>query len=33
MSRAGERLGASLICKATGETYAESTGSRLVLMN
>ena len=33
MSRAGERLDASLICKATGEKYAESTGSRLVLMN
>lgn len=33
MSRAGERLGASLICKATGEKYAESMGSRLVLMN
>jgi hypothetical protein len=30
---AGERLDASLICKATGEKYAESTGSRLVLMN
>ena len=33
MSRAGERLDASLICKATGEKYAESMGSRLVLMN
>ena len=33
MSRAGERLDASLTCKATGEKYAESMGSRLVLMN
>ena len=33
MSRAGERLDASLTCKATGEKYAETTGSRLVLMN
>ena len=33
MSRAGERLDASIICKATGEKYAESMGSRLVLMN
>lgn len=33
MSRAGEQLDASLICKATGEKYAESMGSRLVLMN
>ena len=33
MSRAGERLDASLICKTTGEKYAESRGSRLVLMN
>ena len=33
MSRAGARLDASLTCKATGEKYAESMGSRLVLMN
>lgn len=33
MSRAGERLDASLICKATGEKYAESDGSRLMLIN
>jgi len=32
MSRAGERLDASLVCKAAGEGYAESTGSRVVLM-
>ena len=33
MSRAGERLDASLTCKATGEKYAETPGSRVVLMN